>query len=82
MLAYIYVTDQPWAALTDKSGRASFSRLPEGSYLARLWHPRLRPGRPEPTQAIALAGDATTIEMSLDLLPDHGYRHDRERMKY
>ena len=82
MLAYIYVTDQPWAALADKNGRASFSDLPEGIYLTRLWHPRLRPGHLELTQVVTLDATDATLEMTLDLLPDQSHRPDRERMKY
>ena len=82
MVAYIYVTDQPFAMLTDKAGRVSFPGLPEGAYQARLWHSRLRPGRPEPTETVTLSTGRATVAISLDLMPDQGHRRDRERMKY
>ena len=82
MVAHVYVTDLPWGALTDKEGRASFSSIPDGTYVARLWHPRLRPGRPEPAQVVTVSGGATTVEASLDLVPGWGHSRDRERVKY
>lgn len=82
MVAHIYVTEQPWGALTDNNGYATFSGLPEGTYVARLWHPRLRPGRPEPTQTVTVSSGTATVEASLDLVPGWGHSRDRERVKY
>lgn len=40
MLGYIYVTDDPWFAVTDAKGAATFADLPAGHYKATLWHPQ------------------------------------------
>ena len=39
MLGYIYVTDDPWFAVSDEEGRAAIAGLPAGRYLVTLWHP-------------------------------------------
>lgn len=40
MLGYVYVTDDPWFAVTDEKGRLSLDQLPPGSFTATLWHPQ------------------------------------------
>lgn len=42
MQGYIYITDDPWFALTLGDGRATFTGLADGAYRVHLWHPRLR----------------------------------------
>ncbi len=39
MLGYIYVVDTPYFAKTDAGGDAVLSKIPSGSYRARLWFP-------------------------------------------
>ncbi|SDQ01910.1 hypothetical protein [Ectopseudomonas guguanensis] len=39
MLGYIYVTDDPWFAVSDEQGRAAIAGLPAGRYVVTLWHP-------------------------------------------
>ncbi|WP_405121102.1 methylamine utilization protein [Pseudomonas leptonychotis] len=40
MVGYIYVTDDPWFAVSDEHGRVTLDQLPAGSYTASLWHPQ------------------------------------------
>lgn len=40
MLGYVYVTDDPWFAVSDEQGRLRIDQLPAGTYLASLWHPQ------------------------------------------
>ena len=81
MIAYIYVSDTPWVAITDDSGQARISGVPPGSFTATIWHPALRPGRPVSSQPVAIAEGAVTIlSANLALLPIK--RHDRERGLY
>ncbi len=40
MLGYIYVTDDPWFAVSDANGVVKFEQMPAGQYSATLWHPR------------------------------------------
>jgi plastocyanin len=42
MIAFVAVVDTGLAARTDGAGRASFSNLPGGPLVARVWHPYLR----------------------------------------
>lgn len=70
MIAWLYVTDAPWTARTGADGRASFDALPPGDYEVRAWHPRLRPGRGEPTRNATVAGGAAaSVSLALTLLP-------------
>lgn len=41
MLGYIYVTDDPWFAVSDASGQLDFQQLPAGRYGVTVWHPQL-----------------------------------------
>lgn len=38
MVAFIHVVDTPYFAKTDKSGKAFFADLPNGSYVLKTWH--------------------------------------------
>jgi plastocyanin len=38
MRGYIYVTDTPWAAVTDAEGRVRFDAVPNGSTQVKVWH--------------------------------------------
>lgn len=40
MVGYIYVTDDPWFAVSDKVGRLALEQLPPGRYAVSLWHPQ------------------------------------------
>jgi len=42
MIAFIDVVDTGFAARTDAAGRASFTAIPGGPVLVRVWHPWLR----------------------------------------
>ncbi|MDY7561665.1 methylamine utilization protein [Pseudomonas sp. 10B1] len=39
MLGYIYVTDDPWFAVSGGDGAIKFDQLPAGHYKVTLWHP-------------------------------------------
>lgn len=84
MIAYLYVTDAPWFVQTDASGRAAFDALPAGDYEVRVWQPRLRPGRADPVQKVAVpaAGPAKAVAFSLRLLPDPRAQAGREHVHY
>lgn len=40
MVGYVYVTDDPWFAVSDEQGRLSLEQLPAGAYTVSLWHPQ------------------------------------------
>jgi len=82
MVSYLYVTELPRTALTDAEGRARLSDLPEGGYVLHAWHPRLRPGRPEPTQPVTVGAAGATASVALALLRESSRQLERERQRY
>jgi plastocyanin len=57
MVGYVYVSESPFFAKTDKHGKAVLSELPARAYVVRVWHPQLE-----------MSEDAThkTIDLSRD----------------
>src|SRR6516164_3574901 len=41
MVGYVYVSESPYFAKTDKDGKASLADLPPRQYVVRVWHPQL-----------------------------------------
>jgi hypothetical protein len=41
MVGYIYVTDDPWFAVSDATGTLHLDALPAGRYQVTLWHPQM-----------------------------------------
>ena len=37
MRGYVYVSDSPWAAMTNEAGVASFDGVPDGAAKVRVW---------------------------------------------
>jgi plastocyanin len=58
MIAFIDVVDTGFAARTDNGGRATFTAIPGGPVLVRVWHPWLR-------------APANQLELRV-AVPDHG----------
>lgn len=81
MIAYVFVTDSPWTALSDERGRARIERIPSGDYISQIWHPRLPPATLVPNETITIDGATKTYETQIPLLPDrsahrsHGGRY-------
>lgn len=66
MLAYAFVTDTPWTALTDAQGHGQITNLPKGRFRAEIWHPRMDPDRPAPEQSLTVDGKANaTFNLNL-----------------
>jgi plastocyanin len=84
MITYAYISDAPWIARSAADGRVMFQTLPQGDFDVRVWHPQLRPGQPDPLQALhlAAASDTKDLAFSLSLLPDPRTPADRERAAY
>jgi plastocyanin len=80
MLNYLFVTDSRWAAKSDDKGVVTLNDVPAGAYIAHFWHPRLRPGAPQPSQRITVGADNAKIAVSLPALPER--KDDSERAKY
>jgi plastocyanin len=69
MIAYVYVTDAPRAAVTDSRGRVEITDLPAGRFIATIWHPRLRPKAVPPSQPVTLESSSTTLAITISVLP-------------
>jgi plastocyanin len=69
MLAFVYVAESPWTAMTDAEGHARIANVPDGAYRAQGWHPRLAPGEKWPGANLKVAGEAASLSLSMSLLP-------------
>ncbi len=60
MLAYIVVVDTPYFGKSHEKGFVVISDIPEGKYIARLWHPRLKKASSEHEKPLTLVSSETT----------------------
>lgn len=76
MIAYVYVAESPWTALTDAQGQAKFE-APAGSYSATIWHPDLPPGTSTPVAPIAVSKTPNwvSVKISLSEIPPRNHVH-------
>jgi len=82
MIAYVFVTEAPWAAQSDSDGNTVFEDLPPGRYVLRAWHPRLRSGGRGEQREIdvpATGGAPVSVTLRVDAPPRPA---DRERSDY
>lgn len=80
MIAYVFVTDSPYAVETGADGRADFADLPAGAWRLRAWHPRLRAGgRPVERELTVPSAEPVAITLRVDPAPR---ANDRERSVY
>jgi plastocyanin len=68
MIAYAFVAESPWTALTGADGRAVIADAPPGNYQAQIWHPRFPPGRETPSLRVAVSGNNTVLSVNVKLL--------------
>jgi len=68
MIAYAFVAESPWTALTGADGRATITDVPTGNYQAQVWHPKFPPGREPPHLNAALTGDTARLTITVRLL--------------
>lgn len=54
MLGYVYVTPDPWFAVTDGQGKVKFTHLAEGTYSVTLWHPKVADMQPKAAGTLTL----------------------------
>jgi plastocyanin len=71
MIAYAFVTESPWTALSSSDGKAVIADVPGGNYQVQVWHPKFPPGRQPPSLHASLTGDTThmAINVRLPLTP-------------
>lgn len=56
MSGYVFVTDTPYYAMTDKQGKLNLTGLPAGEYNLRAWHPDMKGKVEETSQTVHVAG--------------------------
>ena len=66
MIGYIYVSESPWFAVTDKQGRAMIQGLPAGRYRVRSWQPLMEIEDKATVQTVDLV-TAPDAELTWDL---------------
>lgn len=68
MIAYAFVAESPWTALSGADGRAVIPDVPAGNYQAQVWHPKFPPGREPASVRAVLSGDTTRLSINVKLL--------------
>src|SRR6478752_1736900 len=63
----VYVTEAPFAAVTDAGGHAEFHDIPEGVYRAVVWHPQLRVGKQPPPEIVTVRGNTAKLAFSVPI---------------
>jgi plastocyanin len=71
MIAYLYVADTPYFGKTSAAGKVDLNNLSPGSYVIRVWHPRMTVSEDSTAQRINI-GQGTSAEVfwRLKLKPD------------
>ncbi|MGE8500488.1 MAG: methylamine utilization protein [Pseudomonas sp.] len=67
MVGYVYVTDDPWFAVSDEQGRIRFEGLPAGRYAVSLWHPNVPGMLPQVGAELQVGGEVGTQRYELAL---------------
>ena len=67
MVAYVFVADAPFAAVTDAQGHALIRDVPDGAWHAAAWHPQLRVGKQPAPVVLAVSGQQTRLSLTLAL---------------
>lgn len=66
MVGYIYVTDDPWFAVSDEAGKLHIDDLPVGRYHVTLWHPQMTDLVPQTSADIDVP--AAGLQLSLPVV--------------
>lgn len=74
MIAYAFVSDSPWTALTGPDGRVQIADVPSGSYTAQIWHPRLSVGA-SPTVRVSVGAAPASLTAKISIIGDRTMRH-------
>jgi plastocyanin len=71
MVGYIYVSESPYFAKTDKDGKAVLTDLPPRSYVVRVWHPLQKAGEDATKKTVdASRARRTDVAWTLSLKPE------------
>jgi hypothetical protein len=69
MVGYVYVSESPYFAKTDKDGKATLADLPPREYFVRVWHAQLE-GSEEATRKTVDASRRVDAEWTIKLKPE------------
>jgi plastocyanin len=71
MVGYIYVSESPYFAKTNREGKAILATLPPQSYVLRVWHPQLEGSEAATRKAVDVArGRAAEATWTINLSPE------------
>lgn len=70
MVGYIYVTDEPWFAVSDANGVVKFDGMAAGHYSATLWHPKAIDMQPVNGGEFDVPATGLSKDFKLDVEPD------------
>jgi len=71
MVGYIYVSESPYFAKTNREGKAILATLPPQSYVLRVWHPQLEGSEDATRKAVDVArGRAAEATWTIHLSPE------------
>ena len=71
MVGYIYVSESPHFAKTDKDGKVVLTDLPPRSYVVRVWHPQLKSAEETTRKTVdATRARRTDVAWTLPLKPE------------
>ena len=62
MSAYVIVTETPYFAVSDKTGKFTLKDVPPGKYVLKVWHEKAKP-----TSMEVFVGDNQTVSLSFEL---------------
>ncbi len=70
MLAFIYVSESPFFAKSDRQGRAEIANLPPGKYEVRVWHPAVQAPEAMTRKSVELSRDASDrLQWAINIKP-------------
>ena len=67
MRGHIFVSESPWATISDANGSALFDGAPEGSARIQVWHPEQFVD--VPVQTVRLSGTPSVVTVALGIVP-------------
>lgn len=65
MVGYVYITDDPWFAVSDAQGKVAIDNLPAGDYRVTLWHSALPDMLPQQGGSVTVG--ATAVQQRFQL---------------
>jgi plastocyanin len=72
MVAFVYVTDTPYAARTNAKGVAELKGAPDGAAQVTIWHPHAK-SRDQIITTDTIIGGVTRLTIAIDVAASHGH---------